>query len=1280
MDSRLSLGCLRCPSIPLLLCLAVVMPAFAQQLAPDEAAALLLNTARTAYNERNLPVAIERFRAFLQKFPAATGAAPARYGLALALLESPDKDYAAAIEMLQPVASIPDFPDRRFAQYYFGLALRGAGMKTLDQIPSKPNEAQQLRAAANQRFTQAAAAFAAAADAFAALVKTPPPPDAKELPLDLEWANRARCDRAEMLLRLAQPKDALAVIQPLLADPILTKTRFLKQAAYQHGYASFLLKDYVSAGRSLAMLAPFEDSEIAVHARYLLARTHHLADERPEAAALYGALIAAYQKERATAQDALKNPDALKDKPEEKARFQAILNSPPPDYVARASFYWGVLLFEQAKFPDALARFTAFLQQTPKSPLAHEAQLRLGFCQVLLSQWAPAAASLQPLQDHPLLQDQALRWLARAQIGGADPTNLAAHDQAVKAAIDRLRKAADRLKAVAADPKLLAADPDAKNRRGEVLLDLGDAQRLARLCKEAADTYQLIISENSAPDAIEEAMHGLATAFQLAGMYKESDQACLHFQQVYPKSTLLPALAFRYAENPYLIAAGSIGKPNAPLPADQVKQLYSEAVKRYQHVITTFPAFQHLSLAKQGLASCYYQLAQFDDAAKTLASIPDTDRSGPLASANYILADCLLRTLPPEGDDALSAARLLQQLEDAANLLTGVMMTENSPLVPDATIKHGYTLQRVAALTADPEEKSKTLLKARMGYQRFMMPLTNHPLYPLAVLENAKVSEQLGGFGQAVRELARFQNEPLRNSPLATLAMLRMAEGLRGQRKPAEAAGLLGQWRQQYEAALLKDPARAEWVPALQFGHAMALKETGKFDEARPVFENVVKQFPDHPESAEVPLRIAQCRREEAVARMEAAAKILAANPTPENAAPARQAIADALKNLNETADLFIASADKLKDKPDKLQTRLRMIYEAAWCCRGIADAEIDAAMDQARADALKAIQEKLAKSNPPEQTLPPIKAPLLPLSAIPIQPAENKARQQYLALIAAAADSPLTLDARFELAEMCSQRGETDAAIPVLAAALQQDVPEDLADRMRLRLGACYLTKGDGKAAAAQFAAILKAPKSPLMAQARYGAGEAAFLQKDWNQAVQLLLPFQDSSQYRHFPGTSDRALLRLAYTYAQLNQWEPARRAFESLASNFPRSSWALEARYGMGLALQNLKQFDPAVNAYTDVTTRTLTEFAARAQLGIGLCRLEQKRPQEALNALLLVLYTYDYPDCSANALCEAARAHLELKQPAEAAKLLNRAINEYPNTPGAALAQKRLPEIK
>ena len=94
----------------------------------------------------------------------------------------------------------------------------------------------------------------------------------------------------------------------------------------------------------------------------------------------------------------------------------------------------------------------------------------------------------------------------------------------------------------------------------------------------------------------------------------------------------------------------------------------------------------------------------------------------------------------------------------------------------------------------------------------------------------------------------------------------------------------------------------------------------------------------------------------------------------------------------------------------------------------------------------------------------------------------------------------------------------------------------------------------------------------------------------------------------------------------------------------------------------------------------TAAVATRLGARAQLNIGLCRLAQKRYAEAGTALLVVPFTYDYPDLSALALVEAARAFAENKQPRQAANLLKRVLRDHAGTPQAEVARKRLKELK
>src|SRR5579862_2949649 len=233
-------------------------PAATAQTTPEQAADMLLTSARRAYNEKNYTFAVDKFKEFTMKYGNHKEIASARYGLALALIDGPTKDYQGAADQLQNLVNNKDLPDYPFVLYYLGLSQRGLGVREMALATTKPNEAEQHRNAAKQRFDDAGKQFTAAIAAFTARVPKPDP-DAKELAPDLEWAVRARCDFAEMQLRQLKPQEARTAVQPILEDKVFAKSRYQHLALYYHGFASFLLKENNDAGRSLTKLAPYTD-------------------------------------------------------------------------------------------------------------------------------------------------------------------------------------------------------------------------------------------------------------------------------------------------------------------------------------------------------------------------------------------------------------------------------------------------------------------------------------------------------------------------------------------------------------------------------------------------------------------------------------------------------------------------------------------------------------------------------------------------------------------------------------------------------------------------------------------------------------------------------------------------------------------------------------------------------------------------------------------------------------------------------------------------------------
>jgi TolA-binding protein len=1246
---------------------------------PDQMAEMILNSAKKAYNEKQYPVAVQRFNEFLAKFGGHKDAPQARYGLALAILDGPDKNHEAALAQLQPLTGVKDFPEAPHVLYYLGLAQRGLGVKLLAQAAAMPQQAPQFRQQAAQRFDEAAKQFGAAAPAFMARVKEPPK-DAKELPADVEWAARSHCDQAEMLLRNAKNKEAQAAVAPFLKDALLQKSRYRHLALYYHGFASFLLSEFQTAGRSLTQLAPYADPVFGMHARYLLARTHHLlpVPELTEASQHYQGVIDDYAKNKQLAVQRLQQPQQFANDPDEKVRLEMLVKE-APDYVARSAFYLGVIQYEGGKYADALARFNAFPTAYPSSSLQLEAQLRAGFCQVQMKEFSNAAKTLHPiLEKDPRLTDQALLWFGKAQVGVADPGKPQDFDQVIKAALDTFRKAADKAQ------QMIQADPEAKQRKGEILIELGDTQQLARQYKEAAATYDQVLNEKLIPQRDEELLSRRVSALHLAGDYPGSDQACARYQQAFPKGTLMASVLFRHAENAYFSALNAEKIPDANQRGNETKKWYDETAKRYQVVIGKATEFNNVNigLARYGLGMVHYRRHDYDKAKAIFEAIPAADRHGDLGITPYLIADCLIRTAPTKVDDALTAGKLEEQLKGASEQLESFIGADaKGAMVPDALVKLGLCQQRIAGLQGQPQQRVQAFAAARGTYEKLMQQFPQHPLMPQAVLERAKCIAQQGDKNGAMNELRRFTGDPLKNTNVAPMGVLQLATLLREVNQPAEAVKVLGECRQQHEPNLAKDPERAHWAGLLQYHQAVALREAGKFGDARGLFDNVARTAGTRPEASDAALRSGQCLLQEAHAKIDAAHKRLATpNLKPEEIQATNNALNEGYNQVRQVVQYFEQQTEQWRQKQPTAEGRARMYYEAAWANRTLAGPEVTAARTKIQQDLLKKAHEEALKKDPNWKPPAIVAPPDVPLSAVPLTPSETKCRGMYQTLIKEFTDLPLAIDGRFELAELLAERDDFAPALQLLTQAIDKEPGPELTEKIRLRLGALYAAKKDVKSALEQFDAVANNPKSPLAGQAHYRAGECLLVMKDYAKASARLAIFRDNPQFHNVPGVSDRALLRLGHALAFQNQWPQSRQAHEILVGRFGGSPWVHEGRYGMAWAFQNEKQYDQAVNFYSQVAAGTSTELGAKAQLQIGLCRLEQKRFPEASAALLVVPFTYDYPELSAIALCEAARSLVEEKKPDQAEKLLQRVIKDHPQSEWAKVAKERLEALK
>ena len=1004
--------------------------------------------------------------------------------------------------------------------------------------------------------------------------------------------------------------------------------------------------------------------------RYLLARTHHLADERAEAATHYDGVISDYNKAKAEAGALLRQPQKFKNDPEVRVRLESLVRNLPPDHVARSVFYAGVLQYEGGKFGEAKTRFAEFVKQFPQSPLQIEAAVRIGYCQVQLKEYADAIKTLTPLvQKEARLSDQVLFWLAKAQAGTAPEAsaNPQAHQQIINNAINTLRQAAQRAQ------NLINQDPDAKTRRGEILLETADQlQRIAQ-SKEAATIYNQLLIEKTLPDRDEEIMQRWTNALHLAGAYDESDKACLAFQQRFPQSTLMPMVLFVSGENSYfrmLAAEKNAGQ------AKELPKLFEETKTRFEKVIDKYPEFPKINVARYSLGLTFYRKGDLVAAQKVLGDIPGPERIGDIGLTSFLIADCVLRQIPNVvPDDALAAGKMDEQLKSAAEALEAFVAAQPKDAnAPDALIKLGLCQQRMAALIAQPKDRVMGYNAARSTYERLM-----RKEYPKATLqiaqatfERGKCITQAGDINTGINEMRRFTTDPLRQSPVAPQAVLQLATYLRTLNRAAEAADVLARNRDYLEALLAKDPNQGPALSALlRYHHGVALREVGKLPEARALFEAAVKVGGQRPEAVEAALRIGQTLKDDGQIKLEAARKMRAgAGKNPEQLAKFQATANEGYKLIRESVAYLEGQAEQVKAIPAVQDLRGRMLYEAAWGARILAEPEIEAA----RAAIKQEMQKKL---NGPSSKFP---LPEVALDKVPLQASEKKARDLYKTLIDQAGDLPIATEARFELAELLADRNENDPALQLLMDVLDKEPSPEMTEKSRLRMGSIQAAKGNLKAALAQFDAVASNKKSPLLGWAQYRAGEALIQNQQYPDAIKRLIIFRDQGQWQNVAGLSDRAMLRLGYAYAHVKSLNESRTAYERVVNNFPNSPWADDARYGMGWTFQEQKNFDGAVNAFSPIVTRNGTELAAKAQLQIGLCRMEQKRYLDAANALLVIPTTYDYPELRAAALLEAGKAYEMLNQRDNAVRQFERIVREFPGTPWADAAKEKLGQKK
>ena len=212
--------------------------------------------------------------------------------------------------------------------------------------------------------------------------------------------------------------------------------------------------------------------------------------------------------------------------------------------------------------------------------------------------------------------------------------------------------------------------------------------------------------------------------------------------------------------------------PNAPQMPKELAKAYAETAKLLSSFIEKYPDHAKTNVARNTLGMIYYRQGDLDKTKETLGKIPATERTGDLALAALIIADCNLRQTPlnTDGLDALEAGKVEERLKTAVEQLEAFVAGPFHAQTGDALLKLGLAHQRMAALRggqladkAQQAEKIKSLGLARDVYTRLLgkeFPSKDNPFAPQAYLETAKCLALSNDINGAIRILRKFTVDP----------------------------------------------------------------------------------------------------------------------------------------------------------------------------------------------------------------------------------------------------------------------------------------------------------------------------------------------------------------------------------------------------------------------------------------------------------------------------------------------------------------------------------------
>ena len=296
----------------------------------------------------------------------------------------------------------------------------------------------------------------------------------------------------------------------------------------------------------------------------------------------------------------------------------------------------------------------------------------------------------------------------------------------------------------------------------------------------------------------------------------------------------------------------------------------------------------------------------------------------------------------------------------------------------------------------------------------------------------------------------------------------------------------------------------------------------------------------------------------------------------------------------------------------------------------------------------------------------------------------ELSAVQEMREELAAAADmlrrlakehpsSALATEALFHAGELEQEQERPREAAICFDAAMRKAGKTPLAEKAAYHLGLAWFDQGEFEKARQTFVyQRAQFPRGPLADDAAFMLGETLFEQGKYVAAV------AEYAKVRH-PADGELAVLAMLHSAradARQKRFGASLTTLERAVRAFPKSEHFAELLVEQAWATQSIGKLNAARALYERATGLAEGELGAQARFMVGDILAAQKQYAQAIENFTKAAYGYSAPHWQSLAYYEAGRCYEELGKPADARKMYQELLDQFPDGERADEARERV----